>query len=32
MKSENKNYRGCGCGKPKGTPVTTTTPPTPPAR
>lgn len=28
MKAENKNFRGCGCGKPKG--VTPPTPPTPP--
>lgn len=30
MKIENKNFRGCGCGKPK--PVTPPTPPTPPSQ
>jgi len=29
MKTENRNFRGCGCGKPK--PTTPPTPPTPPA-
>jgi hypothetical protein len=32
MKAANQTFRGCGCGKPKGTSTTTTTttPPTPP--